>query len=93
MSKGFLTAAERHRLSSYPEEISSEDLGRFFTLTPSDLVLVEQQRGDYNRLGFALQLCTLRSLGFLPDNLLEPPPAVMKLLTHQLGLSPDLIDA
>jgi TnpA family transposase len=93
MSKGFLTAAERHRLSSYPEEISSEDLGRFFTLTPSDLVLVEQQRGDHNRLGFALQLCTLRYLGFLPDKLIEPPPAVMKLLTHQLGLAPAVIDA
>ena len=54
MSKGFLTAAGCERLSTYPEEISSEDLGRFFTLTSHDLKIVEQQRGDHNRLGFAL---------------------------------------
>jgi TnpA family transposase len=93
MSKGFLTAAERQRLTTYPAEISPEDLGRFFTLTPADLALVAQQRGDHNRLGFALQLCTLRYLGFLPTNLLEPPLAVLKLLTHQLGLAPEMLTA
>lgn len=60
MSKGFLTASERERLSSYPKEVSSGDVGRFFTLTPHDFDIVEQQRGDHNRVGFALQLCTLR---------------------------------
>lgn len=79
MSRGLLTAAERERLSTYPKEISSEDLGRFFTLTSPDLSLVEQQRGDPNRLGFALQLCTLRYLGFIPTNLLDPPQAVVRL--------------
>lgn len=69
MSKGFLSGAERERLSTYPNDLSSQDIGRFFTLTKQDLERVAQQRGDHNRLGFALQLCTLRYLGFLPDNL------------------------
>ncbi len=71
MATGFLTAAERVRLNTYPEDLASGDLGRFFTLTPQDLALVEQQRGDHNRLGFALQLSTLRYLGFIPENLLD----------------------
>jgi TnpA family transposase len=87
MPTDFLTDAERERLSTYPEEISSGDLGRFFTLTPHDLEIVVQQRGDHNRLGFALQLCTLHYLGFIPNNLLDPPPAVVRLLAHQLGVS------
>ncbi|MDH3676240.1 MAG: Tn3 family transposase, partial [Anaerolineae bacterium] len=87
MSKGFLTAAGRERLSTYPEEISSKDLGRFFTLTSHDLNIVEQQRGDHNRLGFALQLCTVRYLGFIPNNLLDPPQAVVNLLAYQLEVS------
>ena len=84
MTRGFLTAAERERLSTYPKDLTSEDLGRFFTLTTHDLDLVMPQRGDSNRLGFALQLCTLRYLGFLPDNLLDPPPTVVRLLAYQL---------
>ena len=91
MPTGFLTDVERARLSTYPEEISSEDLGRFFTLTSHDLDLVAQQRGDHNRLGFALQLCTLRYLGFMPNNLLDPPQAVVRLLAYQLDISAEAI--
>lgn len=93
MPTDFLTDAERERLNTYPEEISSGDLGRFFTLTPHDLEIVVQQRGDHNRLGFALQLCTLHYLGFIPNNLLDPPPAVVRLLAHQLGVSGEALQA
>ena len=92
MSRGFLTAAERERLSTYPEVISPHDLGRFFTLTKEDLACVSKLRGDHNRLGFALQLCTLRYLGFIPDNLLDPPSAVIGLLAYQLKIpTPDTV--
>lgn len=93
MARGFLTSVERARLSSFPPEIPAGDLGRYFTLTPNDLVQVSNQRGDHNRLGFALQLCTLRYLGFVPDNLLEPPPAVLRLLAHQLDAPASALDA
>jgi TnpA family transposase len=93
MSRGFLTTAERTRLSSFPQEISVGDLGRYFTLTPEDLTQVSSQRGDHNRLGFALQLCTLRYLGFIPANLLEPPLAVLRLLAHQLDVPIGVLDA
>lgn len=78
MSKGFLTADQRERLSTYPKELSNADMGRFFTLTPQDLEKVSQQRGDQNRLGFARKLATLRYLGFIPSNLLDPPKTVVR---------------
>ena len=91
MARGFLSSVERERLSTYPTDISDWDLGQFFTLTPDDLKMVEQQRGDDNRLGFALQLCTLRYLGFIPNNLLDPPHIIVRLLAHQLDVSIEVI--
>jgi TnpA family transposase len=92
MARGFLSVAERDRLSNYPTDVSDWDLGRFFTLTANDLAVVEQQRGSGNRLGFALQLCTLRYLGFIPDDLMTPPTLIVRLLAHQLGLSAEAIN-
>ncbi|MCI0643447.1 MAG: DUF4158 domain-containing protein, partial [Chloroflexi bacterium] len=93
MSEGFLTAAERERLNLFPKDISSEDLGRFFTLTTDDLDVVAQQRGDHSRLGFALQLCSLRYLGFIPDDLLTPPQDAVRLLAYQLDVPMEAIQA
>ena len=92
MPRGFLSAGERERLSTYPADISDWDLGRFFTLSARDLEMVEQQRGDDNRLGFALQLCTLRYLGFIPQDLLEPPPTIVRLLAHQVTVAAEVLD-
>jgi hypothetical protein len=63
------TPQERKRLDAFPSEIAEADLIRYFTLSRSDLDLVRRQRGDQNRIGFALQLCALRYMGFCPDDL------------------------
>ena len=88
----FLSAAERTKLSNYPKDMENSDLGRFFTLTHADMDMVQQQRSDYNRLGFALQLSSLRYLGFIPDNLLDPPPEIVRLLAYQLKLNSEVLD-
>ena len=41
-------------------DIDAETLRKYFTLTPPDLAQVQQCRGALNKLGFAVQLCTLR---------------------------------
>lgn len=73
MAGKFLTKAERERLNKFPQDISKDDIITFFTLTDSDLNQIPTKSADYNRLGFALQLCTLRFLGFCPDNLKAIP--------------------
>lgn len=40
----------------------SEELGRFFWLTPEDMLQVKTCRGAANRLGFALNLLLMRLL-------------------------------
>lgn len=73
MPIGFLTAAERGRLNRFPAQIPADDLLAFFQLSEADHTAINQQREDHTRLGFALQLCALRYLGFAPDDLRPPP--------------------
>jgi len=82
------TPQERKRLDAFPSGIGESDLIRYFTLSGSDLDLVRRQRGDYNRLGFALQLCALRYIGFSPDDLETVPTAAMTFVAEQLQASP-----
>src|SRR3954447_25487240 len=83
----FFTDAEREPLDRFPEEIPPEDLAAHFTLTISDLSVVRRRRGDHSRLGFALQLCALRYLGFAPDELTTAPPAALAFVARQLDLA------
>jgi Domain of unknown function (DUF4158) len=89
----FLTEAERARLRRFPEEIPPADVIAYFTLSPADLVQVRHQRGDHNRLGFALQLGALRYLGFSPDDLTTAPASVVAYLSQQLDIRRDVLPA
>lgn len=71
-----------------PAEITAEVLRKYFTLTRADLEQVERCRGPANKLGFSVQLCTLRWRGhFLADTRAVPAP-VLEVLAPQLGLLP-----
>ena len=64
-----LTDNEREQWNQVPAKIAPSDLVTYFTLSVAELDLVRQHRGKHNRLGFALQLLTLRYLGFCPEQL------------------------
>ena len=50
-----------------PDGIDADTLRKYFTLTKPDLDEVDQCRGAVNKLGFAIQLCTLRWQGYFPS--------------------------
>ncbi len=76
-----------------PHEIDDDTVRKYFTLTQQDLEQVNQCRGPANRLGFAVQLCTLRWHGyFLPDTR-GVPPSVVEMIGSQLGLLPISLDS
>lgn len=71
-----------------PSDIDDDTLRKYFTLTQEDLEQVGLCRGSTNRLGFAIQLCTLRCHGyFLPDTR-DIPLSVVERIASQLGLLP-----
>jgi hypothetical protein len=58
----FLTACQIEAYGRFVGAPVVEDLERFFFLDDVDLKLVRARRGSVNRLGFALQLTTVRVL-------------------------------
>ena len=88
MSTSFLTAAERDRWQRLPETIPQDDLAVYFLLSVDDQREVNRQREPCNRLGYALQLCTLRYLGFVPTDFTATPEVVVTFVAEQLGITP-----
>jgi hypothetical protein len=91
MSSNFLSTTERERWQRFPETIPQEDLAGYFFLSEADIREVHRQRESFNRWGYALQLCTLRYLGFVPTDFMATPEAAVTWVAEQLGLVPQVL--
>ena len=82
----FLTDEQAEAYGTFAEEPTRPELERFFFLDDEDRKLIAKRRGDHSRLGFALQMCTVRYIGlFLEDPLAVPWP-IVEYLPGQLGI-------
>ncbi|MER5625088.1 DUF4158 domain-containing protein [Streptosporangium sp. NPDC002544] len=71
----FLSDREMAAYGRYGDSVPQVDLELCFYLDDRDRELVADQRGDHNRLGFSVQLATVRYVGrFLTDPLEECRP-------------------
>ncbi|MGI8691304.1 MAG: DUF4158 domain-containing protein [Geodermatophilaceae bacterium] len=66
--------------------MAEDDLVTFFTLTDDDLGWLGANYRYENRLGAAVQLCTLPWLGWIPDDLTACPSAAVERLADRLGI-------
>lgn len=80
--RSVLSAAERDGLLALPE--AKDELIRLYTLSETDLAIINQRRGRANRLGFAVHLCYLRFPGVVLGVDAPPFPPLLKLVAQQL---------
>lgn len=86
MPVSFLTSTQRLTFGRYAEPPSSEELERYFYLSDDDRQTVAALRGHANRLGYAVQLTSVRYLGTFPDDFTAVPEEVIQTLRRQLGV-------
>ena len=80
--------AEARRWGRYSGAPSDEQLSRFFVLGPADLQRADRARSEVTRLGYAVQLCTVRFLGVFPADSTQTPQAVVRHVARQVGADP-----
>jgi hypothetical protein len=80
----FLSDTEAAAFGRFDGTPSQEELHRVFFLDDADRQLIDRRRGAHNRLGFALQLGTVRWLGTLLPDPTDVPDRVLHRLAGQL---------
>lgn len=83
----FLSDEQAQAYGRFTGSPARADLDRFGFLDDSDLELIGPRRNEYSKLGFGLQLVTVRWLGtFLPDPL-DVPMVVLDYISEQVGVA------
>ncbi len=82
---------EPRRFKALAGEWTSEELGRYFWLTPDDLLQVRTCRGAANRLGFALNLLLLRFLHCPLPDVAQAPSRIVQFVAMQLNVHPEVL--
>ncbi|MEV0405330.1 Tn3 family transposase [Actinoallomurus sp. NPDC050550] len=83
----FLTDDEEAAYGRYAGAPSQADLERVFFLDDEDRALIDRRRGEHMKLGFGLQLVTVRWLGVFLEDPLDVPVAVLDFVSEQLGIT------
>jgi len=87
MPVDFLTTEQKSGYGQFAGEPNEAQLERYFHLDETDLSFIYQRRGNQNRLGFAMQLTSVRFLGTFISDFTNVPVKVQKFVAQQLSLN------
>lgn len=83
----FLSDEQAAAYGQFNGEPSRSDLERFFFLDDVDRRRVQMRRGEHNRVGFAVQVGTVRFLGTFLSDWTGTPPGVLRYVVDQVAPS------
>jgi TnpA family transposase len=81
-----LSRQQRKAYGQYNGAPTPDQLTQFFFLDDQDLTDIRTRRTETNRLGYALQLCSLRFLGTAFGSVSQVPLNVVKFVARQLSI-------
>jgi len=84
-----LTEEQRLEFTQIPENISEWEIAKYYTFTDNDIKIINRHRRDYNRLGFAVQICCLRNPGWSLGNVIDIPNTVLSYIAEQIQVDPN----
>ena len=87
MPVSFLTIQQKERYGRYPTTVSANDLAGYFYLNDDDLDWISKKRSEATRLGYALQLTSVRFVGTFLENDTHVPPMIVQLLASQVNVA------
>lgn len=87
MPVAFLTDEEARRYGRFSAAPTREQLDRYFYLDERDRRLIKERRREYNRLGFGVQLGTVRFLGTFLATPTDVPKSVATHIARQLEVA------
>jgi len=83
----FLTDEQHQTYARYPEKLTQDQLDKYFYLDDKDKELIDTRRRDYNKLGYALQLTSVRFLGTFLPNPIDVPSDAVNYIAKQLAIA------
>ena len=84
----FLTPDQEAQYGQFTDPPAPEQLAQYFWFDEVDRERIDRHRGAHNRLGFALQLGTVRFLDTFVTDVTTVPPSVVQYVAQQLAVDP-----
>lgn len=91
MPVDFLSSEQELKYGKFTDEPTAEQLAKYFWLDDQDRVIVNRMRNDTNRLGYAIQLGTVKFLGTFLSDPTDIPSNVSHYVAQQLNINESCI--
>jgi len=87
MPVSFLSPAQHNNYGCCPDDLSQNLIDNHFFLDDQDREWIAGKRRDFSRLGYALQLATVRFLGTFLTDITDVPPSVIERIASQINIT------